>query len=160
MGNTKTKYKPADVSNNSNSDDDVSDGDNSINNDNKLDDNLSSNDISLGDNVSVNVPATNKSKAITGTGVVRFYGDATIGRYAGVFVGVELTDGSLGKNDGLIEGKRYFTCKQKGKLVGLMVRKEHVSAEQLDDSDDESSTTENSCHTSDDDDDDDNEVNT
>jgi dynactin complex subunit len=47
---------------------------------------------------------------------VRFIGEAHRG--PGLWLGVELGDGS-GKNDGSIDGKRYFTCLPKH---GLFVR--------------------------------------
>lgn len=55
--------------------------------------------------------------------VVRFIG---VTEYAaGEFVGLEMDDTSIGKNNGCIRGVRYFDCKDKS---GLMVRKEELYA--------------------------------
>ncbi|XP_055327484.1 kinesin-like protein KIF13A isoform X1 [Paramacrobiotus metropolitanus] len=53
-------------------------------------------------------------------GVVRFIGPTSLGD--GQWIGVAL-DGAHGKNDGSLEGKRYFTCSPKH---GVFVRPAHI----------------------------------
>ncbi|KIM32805.1 hypothetical protein M408DRAFT_32197, partial [Serendipita vermifera MAFF 305830] len=42
-------------------------------------------------------------------GTIRFVGETEFGNKTGVWIGVEY-DEAYGKNDGSVEGKRYFTC--------------------------------------------------
>lgn len=71
--------------------------------------------IAVGDRVSVN--GTNAT--------VRFVGQT--GFAAGVWVGVELDPGGIqGKNDGSVQGRRYFECKSGGGLKGMFVRRSQL----------------------------------
>jgi len=53
---------------------------------------------------------------------VRYVGLTDFGNSGGVWVGIEY-DEPLGKNDGSVEGKRYFTCSPK---CGIFVRADKV----------------------------------
>ena len=53
-------------------------------------------------------------------GVVRYLG--TSGFASGIWVGIELSD-SLGKNDGSVQGQRYFDCKAN---FGVFVRESQI----------------------------------
>ncbi|ORY33750.1 CAP Gly-rich domain-containing protein [Naematelia encephala] len=55
-------------------------------------------------------------------GTVRFVGNAEIGK-GGIWAGVEL-DEPVGKGDGLVEGRRYFTCSP---LHAVFVRPDKVT---------------------------------
>ena len=58
----------------------------------------------------------------TNSGVVRYVGPAEYS--AGTWVGVEMDDPKVGKNDGWVKGKKYFACPP-GR--GLMVREADVT---------------------------------
>ncbi|KZP28675.1 hypothetical protein FIBSPDRAFT_908596 [Athelia psychrophila] len=55
-------------------------------------------------------------------GTVRFYGQTKFAKGEGVWVGVEY-DEPMGKNDGSVQGDRYFTCRQN---YGVFVRPDKV----------------------------------
>ena len=55
-------------------------------------------------------------------GTVRFVGKIHLRRKPGIWVGVQY-DAPLGKNDGSLDGQRYFTCPEK---YGGFVRLPHV----------------------------------
>ena len=55
-------------------------------------------------------------------GTVRYVGPTEFGGTGGIWVGIEY-DEPMGKNDGSVEGKRYFTCRPK---FGVFVRPEKV----------------------------------
>jgi tubulin-specific chaperone B len=55
-------------------------------------------------------------------GTVRYVGPTEFGSAVGVWVGIEY-DEPMGKNDGSVEGKRYFTC---GPKFGVFVRADKV----------------------------------
>lgn len=55
-------------------------------------------------------------------GTIRFVGEASMGR-GGIWIGVEL-DEPMGKGDGSVEGKRFFTCLPKH---AVFVRPEKVT---------------------------------
>jgi len=53
---------------------------------------------------------------------VRYVGLTDFGSAGGVWVGIEY-DEPMGKNDGSVEGKRYFTCSPR---FGVFVRPDKV----------------------------------
>ena len=53
---------------------------------------------------------------------MRYVGLTDFGSAGGVWVGIEY-DEPMGKNDGSVEGKRYFTCAPK---FGVFVRPDRV----------------------------------
>jgi len=55
-------------------------------------------------------------------GTVRYVGPTEFGSTGGIWVGIEY-DEPMGKNDGCVEGKRYFTCPPK---FGVFVRPDKV----------------------------------
>jgi tubulin-folding cofactor B len=55
-------------------------------------------------------------------GVVRFVGQTKFGTGAGVWIGVEY-DEPLGRNDGSVDGERYFACRMQ---YGAFVRPDKV----------------------------------
>merc|ERR1740121_2307346 len=63
--------------------------------------------INVGDRVRLSAKLSGSD---TVCGVVRFFGETLFS--AGPWVGVAL-DAPLGKNDGVVEGHRYFTCEPK-----------------------------------------------
>jgi tubulin-folding cofactor B len=56
-------------------------------------------------------------------GTVRYVGPTDFGGGGGVWVGIEY-DEPMGKNDGSVNGKRYFTCPPR---FGVFVRPDKVS---------------------------------
>lgn len=55
-------------------------------------------------------------------GTVRYVGPTEFGSAGGIWVGIEY-DEPMGRNDGSVEGKRYFTCSPK---FGAFVRADKV----------------------------------
>jgi tubulin-folding cofactor B len=55
-------------------------------------------------------------------GTVRYVGPTEFGSAGGVWIGIEY-DEPMGKNDGSVEGKRYFVCAPK---CGVFVRADRV----------------------------------
>ncbi len=55
-------------------------------------------------------------------GTVRYVGPTDFGNSGGVWIGIEY-DEPMGKNDGSVEGKRYFTCAPR---FGVFVRADKV----------------------------------
>ena len=59
------------------------------------------------------------------TGVVRFAGETKFSK--GVWYGIEVDKMGIGKNDGSVRGKRYFTCRKTGDTYGLFVRAKRLA---------------------------------
>lgn len=80
------------------------------------------------DDIDVNIPIGSRCEVestepgLHKRGTVRFVGPTDFASSGGVWVGVEY-DEPMGKNDGSVQGKRYFTCAPK---CGVFVRAEKV----------------------------------
>ena len=78
--------------------------------------------------VTVNIPVGSRCEVestepgLHKRGTVRYVGTTEFGNTGGVWIGVEY-DEPMGKNDGSVEGTRYFTCAPKH---GVFVRADKV----------------------------------
>ncbi|CAG8572690.1 16127_t:CDS:2 [Acaulospora colombiana] len=67
------------------------------------------------DDIASQMPIGSRCEVVADNGVtkhrgtIRFVGETEFGNKTGVWIGVEYDD-HYGKNDGSVEGKRYFTC--------------------------------------------------
>jgi len=77
-------------------------------------------DISVGARCEVESTEPGLSKR----GTVRYVGKTKFGAGEGIWIGIEY-DEPLGKNDGSVQGERYFSCQPK---YGVFVRPEKVKA--------------------------------
>jgi len=75
-------------------------------------------DISIGSRCQVESSEAGLNKR----GTVRFFGKTKFAKGEGVWVGIEY-DEPMGKNDGSIQGERYFTCRPN---YGVFVRPDKV----------------------------------
>jgi len=83
-------------------------------------------DIQIGDWVTAKISLTNKRESLS-VGIIRYIGDGPSNGKT-VMYGFEITDGTLGPHDGVVDAIRYFQCP---KNTGMFLTRDQIISKEI-----------------------------